>query len=281
MKNIIAALFLLLLATAFSSPGDRKKKKELFNGKDLSGWDTYLGPAYDSVLNKFSGNAEGLNKDPHKVFSVARTDGKAAIRISGERFGGISTTEMFENYHLRLEFKWGKQKWLPKKKDARDSGLLYHAVGRHGADGNFWMRSQEFQIQEKDCGDYWGVAGGTADIPAIRKNDTQFVYDSEGALLTFSATSDIGRRCIKNPDAEKPSGQWNVIDLYCIADTSVHVVNNVVNMILYNLRQEDEGKFSPLKKGKIQIQSEGAEVFYRNITVEYIDRIPAEILKGG
>ena len=111
--------------------------------------------------------------------------------------------------------------------------------------------------------------------PAVRQNDTRYVFEPGAALLTFSATSDIGRRCIKNPDAEKPSGQWNVIDLYCIGDTSVHVVN----MILYNLRQEDDGKFSPLKKGKIQIQSEGAEVFYRNITIEYINRIPADILK--
>jgi hypothetical protein len=279
MKNIVGTICLLFLATAFSSNGDRKKKTELFNGKDLSGWDTYLGPAYDSTLKKFSGTSEGLNKDSRRVFSVAQIDGKAAIRISGERFGGISTKEAFENYHLRLEFKWGKHQWLPKKRDPRDSGLLYHAVGPHGADGNFWMRSQEFQIQENDCGDYWGVAGGTADIPAVKKNDTHYVYEPAGSLLTFSATSVIGRRCIKNPDAEKPSGEWNVIDLYCMGDTSVHVVNNVVNMVLYNLRQEDKGKFSPLMKGKIQIQSEGAEVFYRNITVENIDRIPSDVVK--
>ena len=42
----------------------------------------------------------------------------------------------------------------------KDSGLLYFAVGNHGADYGAWMRSQEFQIQEGDCGDYWGVAGG-------------------------------------------------------------------------------------------------------------------------
>ena len=99
----------------------------------------------------------GLNTDPERVFSVTKEDGKPALRISGKKFGGISTQQSFKNYHLQLEFKWGKLKWHPKRNAKRDSGLLYHAVGTHGADGGFWMRSQEFQIQEGDCGDYWGV----------------------------------------------------------------------------------------------------------------------------
>jgi hypothetical protein len=34
---------------------------------------------------------------------------------------------------------------------------------------------------------------------------------------------------------------------------------------------EDKGGFEPLAKGKIQLESDGAEVFYRAITVELID----------
>jgi hypothetical protein len=64
-------------------------------------------------------------------------------------------------------------------------------------------------------------------------------------------------------DAEKRSGKWNVIDLYCMGDTSVHIVNDVVTMVLFNLRQEQNGRFFPLTKGKVQIQSEGAEIFYK------------------
>jgi hypothetical protein len=30
------------------------------------------------------------------------------------------------------------------------------------------MKSQELQIQEKDCGDYWSVAGGIVDVEAER-----------------------------------------------------------------------------------------------------------------
>lgn len=245
----------------------------------LVGWDTYLGPGYKNPQTKGELPLLGLNNDPNKVFSIINEDGKPTLRISGETFGGISTKQAFENYHLRLEFKWGKLKWPPKEKDKRDSGLLYHAVGPHGADGGFWMRSQEFQLQEGDCGDYWGVAGGIFDIQARLNGDSTYIFDEKGQLLTFSAKSTVGRRCRKYPDAEKPSGEWNTIDLYCLGDTSVHMVNGVVTMILYHSRQQEQERQIPLTKGKIQIQSEGAEVFYRHIQVRSIKKIPDIIFK--
>ena len=109
----------------------------------------------------------GSDRDPLDVFTVARdVDGRPAIRISGEVFGELRTTRAYKDYHLRLQFKWGQKKWPPREKDVRDSGLLYHCVGKHGAQGTFWMRSQECQIQEHDCGDYWSVAGARVDVEA-------------------------------------------------------------------------------------------------------------------
>lgn len=274
-----SAIVLAFLSSGFTSAPVNKKKQLLFNGKDLTGWDTYIGPLYDSIKKKFTGEPIGLNKDPQKVFTVVKEDGKPAIRISGEQFAGISTQQEFANYHLRLEFKWGKLKWAPKRNAKRDSGLLYHAVGPHGADGLFWMRSQEFQIQEGDCGDYWGCGGAFADIPARKEGENKFVYAPGSPLLTFRNKGPNGRNCVKNFDAEKASGEWNTIDLYCFGDTSVHVVNGKVVMVLYKLRQPEGNGDVPLTKGKIQIQSEGAEVFYRNLTLDEISSIPEMMLK--
>lgn len=279
-KWILLVLLACMIALGFTTTSHQKNDwTKLFNGKDLSGWDTYLGPPLDDAGKKLSDIPVGLNKDPKHVFTVVDENGKKIIRISGESWGGISTKKEYENFHFQLKFKWGALSWGQKKGKKKDSGLLYFAVGEHGADYGAWMRSQEFQIEEGNCGDYWGVAGGMEDIPVINKSDSQYIYNPAGQLYTFSATSKVGRHCMKQSDAEHASGEWNTLDLYCNDDTSVHVINGKVMMVLYNSRQMEKGKAMPLKKGKLQIQSEGAEVFYKDIMIRPITGIPSEFLK--
>lgn len=277
--KIISCLSLCVILTAFTS-AKKEHWTTLFNGKDLSGWDTYIGPDLADNGKPITGVPIGLNTDPRHVFTIVKQDGENVIRISGENWGAISTQKEYENYHLQLKFKWGALNWGQKKGKKKDSGLLYHSVGPYGADYGAWMRSQEFQIEEGNTGDYWGVAGGMADIPVIVRMDTAYVYNPAGTMTTFKEGSKQGRRCIKNGDAENPTGQWNTIDLYCHGDTSIHVVNGKVMMVLYRNRQLEKGRELPLTKGKIQIQSEGAEVFYKDIKIQPIDRLPADMLKG-
>ena len=276
--KVVITVFITIGTLNFKN-STKQDWKYLFNGSNLAGWDTWIGPPLDDAGNKLSDVAIGLNKDPNHVFTIVKDHAENVIRISGENWGGISTTGEYENFHLQLMFKWGALKWGQKKNKKRDSGLLYFAVGSHGADYGAWMRSQEFQIQEGDCGDYWGVAGATEDIPAVKKSDSEYVYSSTGHMFNFSATSNIGRHCIKQGDAEKTSGEWNVLDLYCHGDTSVHVINGQAMMVLYHSQQSDNGATLPLKKGKLQIQSEGAEIFYKNIRIKPLNEIPSELLK--
>ncbi len=267
----------MLFSSCANHSKDKSEWQTLFNNKDLTGWDTYLGPSFDTVTKEWDTIPVGLNIDPVNVFDVTELDGEKVIRISGEQFGGISTTGEFENYHLQLQFRWGELRWPPRKADKRDSGLMYYAVGPQGADGGFWMRSHEFQIQEGDCGDYWACAGAIADVSAIKKTDSTYLYSKDGDMFNFSTRSSNGRYCIKYPDGEKPSGEWNTIDLYCFGSTSVHVINGVVTMVLQNSRQFEGDKEVPLVKGKIQIQSEGAEVFYKDIKISSIENLPENL----
>ena len=71
MRITLLVLFLMLgLLSCQRSADTSNKMTPLFNGKDLTGWDTYLGPAFDSVSSKRDSVAVGLNNDPQKVFSV-------------------------------------------------------------------------------------------------------------------------------------------------------------------------------------------------------------------
>ena len=272
------ALLLIILIGNFSNTIAQKKWMLLFNGKDLSGWDTYIGPDLDSNGKMLTQIPVGLNKDPKQVFTIVEQNSEKLIRISGESWGGISTHQEYQNFHLKLKFKWGNLSWGQKRNKKKDSGLLYYAVGQHGADYGAWMRSQEFQIEEGNSGDYWGVAGGVEDIHAI-KNGIDYTYDPGGEVLKFSADSEAGRHCIKKGDAENITGEWNNLDLYCFNGTSVHIINGKVMMVLLNSRQADNGQESPLIKGKLQIQSEGAEVFYKDIKIRSLSFIPKKLLK--
>ncbi|HWB25253.1 MAG TPA: DUF1080 domain-containing protein [Chitinophagaceae bacterium] len=273
---LLLAAFLAVI-TGFNKPAHKDKWRVLFNGKNLSGWDTYLGPGYDATGKRLP--ALGLNNDPNHVFSVVDDNGEKVIHISGEGFGAITSKDEFENYHVQLMFKWGKNTWGPKKGKPKDSGLLYYCTGPDGADYGNWMRSQEFQVEQGNVGDYWGVAGGFEEIPAKKLNDSEYVYTPGAAMVTFRDKTAVGRHCIKKGDAEKPEGEWNTIDLFCHGDTSVQVVNGKVMMILYKSQQWDNGVASPLIKGKLQIQSEGAEVYYKNIRIEHINQIPTNLLQ--
>jgi hypothetical protein len=279
MKPVKLILPLLLCTIAFGFTTQLKKDswEVLFNGTDLTGWDTYIGPDLDDKGKPLTGAAIGLNNDPRGVFTIVKDNGENVIRISGENWGGISTKNEYENYHLQLQFKWGALSWGQKRGQKKDSGLLYHCVGKHGADYGAWMRSQEFQIEEGNSGDYWGVAGGFADVPVIKQSDKEYVYSPQGTLTTFKEGGAHGRHCIKGSDAENPPGQWNKLDLYCHGDTSIHVINGKVMMILYHSKQAGNGLDLPLTKGKIQIQSEGAELFYKGIKIQPIAMLPAAL----
>jgi hypothetical protein len=279
----------MLLASASSTGNATEPPKagtSLFNGKDLSGWDTYLGPKYDAAKKEFAGPHIGLNQDPHKVFTVEQVDGAPAIHISGEYWGGISTKEAYDNYHLRLEFKWGEKRYAPRAEAKRDSGLLYHATGPHAAEWFFWMKSQEMQIQEGDCGDYWGLGGALVEVTAAKAADAgaaerhAYVYTPGAPLLTFQRNLERGGHVKKanNDQTEKPRGQWNTLELFTVGSTSVHVVNGAVKMVLRNSSHIVDNRIEPLIKGKLQIQSEGAEVFYRNIRIQPIVEIPKALL---
>ena len=236
----------------------------LWNGKDLDGWTTWT---------KTPPAAE--------VFTIDQNvDGRPAIHISGEVFGELRTVRSFENYHLRLQFKWGQKQWPPRDKPGtqRDSGLLYHVHAPPGEGGRTWARSIELQIQEHDVGDLYAV-GSVIAVRATARKGTQptlYDYDPAGEWTFFSQTQGSQGRCIKQPDNEKPTGEWNTVELIAFGEEAIHIVNGKVVMRLHGPMRIDRPVPTPVTSGQLILQSEGAEVFYRDIEIQPITAIPAE-----
>jgi hypothetical protein len=224
-----------------------------FNGRDMSGFYAYL-----------KGHK---GEDPDGVFTVR--DGM--IRISGEEFGGLATRGTYRDYHLIVEWKWGDETWAPRRGKARDSGILLHCVGPDGAAGGQWMQSIECQIIEGGCGDFLPVAGrGRPSLTCTVRvgPDGQLSYHPEGEAVTRDSgrfnwwgrdpswQDRLGFR--GRDDVESPAGQWNRMEVICDGDR----ITNIVNGLVVNV-----GTRSSQAEGKIQLQSEGAEIVFRTFEI--------------
>lgn len=262
MKNFL----LLLLLGFFSFSGFAQKS--LFNGKNLKNWDIHLG----TNITGFEDLAKKAT--PESMFQVIDTDGQKMIRISGEMNASLATKAEYGNYHLHLEFKWGEKVY-----GKRNSGLLYHSFGPFGAAFGTWMATIEHQLMHENMGDTYLMANTCCETKVIKSDDGKtFTYSPEGQTTIFSE-KDNGRSIKKARDAEMPLGEWNSVDLYCFGQTSVHVDNGQVVMVNTNCCKIENGQKVPLTKGKIQIQSEGGELYIRKIEIEKIKGIPEKFLE--
>ncbi len=198
-----------------------EKFTSLFNGENLNGWYTWI-------------EGKGKNNDPEKIFTVR--DGE--IFDIGKTAGYIMTEKAYGNYHFTVEFKWGQKKWPPRDKAKRDSGICYNVPADEP--DKIWPRSVECQIQEGDVGDFWLI--GYSTIQVDKKQNPPQGYS----------------QIVKKKDAEKPTGEWNTVEVISFNGKCVHIVNGVV---------VNFGENASLVGGKILLQSEYAEVYYRNVRI--------------
>lgn len=218
LKKYTVIVFVLLVVTPARSVA--QDFQPLFNGKDLSGWYSFL-------------KKEGKNSDSDRVFTV----GNGLLKITGKNFGYIVTERSFANFHLVVEFKWGEKKYPPRENAVRDNGICYYVVPTD----KVWPRSVECQIQEGDCGDFWLIDSVTAVVGGVLQGPTK------------------NTRVIKTKDAERPTGEWNRIEIIAVNGKCTHIVNGVV---------VNEASDVSLRSGRILVQSEGAEIYYRKIEIK-------------
>jgi hypothetical protein len=109
--------------------------------------------------------------------------------------------------------------------------VLFHCTGPD----KVWPKSIECQIMEGNTGDFWMV---------------------DGTELTVGGKAIKSGRALKTKDPEKPRGEWNTVEVICDGGKITNKINGeVVN----------EGTNASVTKGKILLQSEGAEVYFRKV----------------
>ncbi|MGC8742814.1 MAG: 3-keto-disaccharide hydrolase [Verrucomicrobiia bacterium] len=216
----------------------KQEAGKLFNGKDLSGFFIWI--------EKF-----GTQVDPDGVFSVT-SDG--LLRISGQHRGFISTMQVFTNYHLIAEYKWGTKMWGKASDKPRNSGIVVNSTGEN----KVWSKGIEIQIAD----------GQTGDIVVL---DGARITSAEGVThskpwSTFYRDDPKERQPVpgwrsKN-DPERPAGEWNKVDVFC---------KNGELTVLINDKKVFAGKNAYPPYGRIYLQSNGSEIFFKNLEIKPLD----------
>lgn len=217
---------LLLLASPVVAADD--KFTPLFNGQDTTGWTFTLRPPADKPDSK---------PDPKDTFSVK--DG--VLVCTGKPNGYIATAKEYENYVLRLKWRF------PKDSKGGNSGVLLHCTG----DEKVWPHSIEAQLKSGAAGDLWLNADKDNKLPKLETAADR--KDAKNARHTF--------RIGKDDKIEKEFGEWNEYEITCKDGDITLVVNG---------KTVNEGKNGELKKGRIALQSEGVPIEFKDIEIKAV-----------
>jgi len=143
------------------------------------------------------------------------------------------------NGYLRTEKSYASYKVTVEWRFTRagNTGVLVHI----NPPDKVWPMCIECQGMHDHQGDFWIWSGAKVNEPLERKN---------GVIM-------------KVPSAEKPVGEWNTYQVVCQADTVTIVVNG---------QKMNQVTGANITSGQIGIQSEGAAIEVRRITLEPLSR---------
>jgi hypothetical protein len=287
--GVLAVLLLFVSNSVFAAVNDaaggaqpsERGWTQLFDGKSLQGW-------YPKIPNQKTGD------DPEKYFQV--DDGVIHVykdQVEGTPVpnGYLATEKVYTNFRLRMEFKWGTKKFKPRMNAARDAGLLYHVT----PPDSVWPRCVECQIQERDVGDCFTVRGVrlTTSVEVVPIQTPGGVkklprYKADGGETQTLGDSGIVR-IVKSSTHEREG--WNTVELLVRGSQgSEHIVNGETVFRASDLKElgakplstpltkgeADKREWQPLAQGRIALQCEYAEVFYRKIEIRAIPDGPLE-----
>jgi 3-keto-disaccharide hydrolase len=248
-------LMLLLIAicvpcVAQNDPG-RKEWIQLFNGKDLDGWDVKIA-GYD------------LNDNFGKTFRVENGVMKTAYDQYGQfnnRFGHIFYRQKFSYYIVAAEYRFvGEQ--TPGAPDwaFRNSGIMVHSQSPQSMkkDQDFPICIEVQLLGGKDTGER-----STANVCTPGTN-----IEMNGKLIT--------QHCINSTSKTYRGDQWVRVEAEVLGDTEIRHIVEGQTVLSYQKPQIGGGNvsnFDPevkkdgmlLKEGYISLQSESHPIEFRKV----------------
>lgn len=228
----------------------------LFNGENFDGWYTWR-PTY------------GRDVDPHGMFAV--TDGQIHflsqdIAPADYEFGYLATTRDYTNYRVSFEYKWGERLYV---NFPRDSGFFFAAVGPD----QIWPRSIECQVMINDSGSMYLFDYATLET-TIDPTLGFPIYMDGGAPYAAPRNALHNYARVGRSAVEDSLTEWNTMEVVVQDASAEFIVNGTTTFRSTNHKQphpdfpDDPAMDIPLATGRLVLQQEGSEVFFRNLEIE-------------
>jgi hypothetical protein len=215
-------IFALIILTAVSSgmygQSRQKNAKTKQNRRNEKALNIQLFNGKD--LSNWVFKLKDTAVDPAKVFTVIN----GVIHITGNPFGYMRTKDPYSDYKLHLEYRYPVE--------ATNSGVFIHAQ----LPDSIWIKSFECQLQAGNAGDFICMNGSSMNE---QKNNSV-------VIKKLAASS------------EKPTGEWNTVDVICKSNTIEVHVNGVL---------QNKGTGVSASKGYICLQSEGKDIEFKNVFI--------------
>src|SRR5262245_59930329 len=174
---------------------------------------------------------DGKKADPKETWSVV--DGY--IRCTGKPNGCMVTEKEYGDYILKVKWRF------PADSKGGNSGEMLHVQ-----DEKYWPTSIEAQL----------LSGRAGDLLVTNPPDAKLEGDK--ARQDPKLERRFFRIETKEP-VEKKFGEWNEYEITCRGGDITLVING---------EKVTEGKNGNLKKGRIALQSEGAEIRFKDVVIK-------------
>ncbi len=209
-------------------------RRELFNGKDLTGW-------HADVPQMDRNTKLPQDKQVKNPFLV-----RNGLLVSmGTPFGHLLSDEVFENYRMEMTYRFAGK--------PGNCGFIVGASMPRVMLGLF-PSSVEVQMNHEHAGDFWCI-DENINVPNMVKR--------RGARDRWGVVIGQNRRIANLTDgSEKSVGEWNTM----VVESLGGEIKAWVNGDLVNY-----GYGMTAAKGHIGVQAEGAEVEFKNITLSPIE----------
>ncbi|GAB5552958.1 MAG: hypothetical protein Sapg2KO_25490 [Saprospiraceae bacterium] len=231
---------------------------KIFNGKNWDGWYHKLKNGNDELAKEVFSIEDGM-VHVFKTFPDTFDLGTGANATHGLFY----TKKKYSKYIFKFEYKWGTKIGNNFNRWQYDAGCYYHVI-----DDKIWPTGIEYQVRFNHTTN----RNHTADL--IRPNGTDYKWYKDKITGTYLSPNKGGvldtaggwmHLAAPPKKVNNLNGQWNQCEIIVMGSAyAIHKLNGEVVNVALNLTPGE---------GIIGLQSETAEIFYRNIQIKEFNQV--------